>query len=59
MGNQKKLLSNIMLQNELESEAASFITTFKLVLQQASWVNTNFWLDHFTRESRHTRDLRT
>ena len=38
----KKLLSNIMLQNELESEAASFITTFKLVLQQASWVNTNF-----------------
>ena len=48
-----------MLQNELESEAASFITTIKLVLQQASWVNTNFWLDHFTRESRHTRDVRT
>ena len=31
--------------------------TFKPVLQQASWVNTNFWKDHFTRESRHTRDV--
>ena len=36
--------------------------TFKLVLQQvkvgASCVNTDFWLDKFTRKSRHTQDLR-
>ena len=32
--------------------------TFKPLFQQVSWVNTEFWLDNFTRESLHTRDIR-
>ena len=39
-----------------------FPASFKPVLQQiwfdASYMNTNFWLDNITRESRHTRELR-
>ena len=35
-----------------------FKQSIKPVLQQVSCVNTNFWLDNFTQESRHTRDLR-
>ena len=35
-------------------------TTFEdicLALKGKFWVNTNFWMDHFKRESRHTRDV--
>ena len=52
-----ELFSNIMLQNELESEVAGFIPTFKPVFEQVSCVNNKFWLDNFTRESLHTRNV--
>ena len=48
-----------VLQNELKSDVARF-TTHVLATDQvvASYVNTDFWLDKITRESRHSRELR-
>ena len=53
-----ELFTNIMLQNELKSEVARWSPIFKPVFQQVICLNTKFWLDNFTRESLHTRDIR-
>ena len=51
-----------VLQNELKSDVARFTTHVQTCLATnqvvANWVNTDFWLDKITPESRHTRELR-
>ena len=51
-----------LLRNEFESYVARFTSCIQnyFVTDQVvvSWVNTDFWLDKITRESRHTRELR-
>ena len=46
------------MQNVLKKDVAGFNICLATNQVVASFVNTDFWLDKITRESRHTRDLR-
>ena len=45
------------MQNVLKKDVARFNICLATNQVVASFVNTDFWLDKITRESRHTRDL--
>ena len=47
-----------MMQNVLKKDVARFNIYLATNQVVASCVNTDFWLDKITRESRHTRELR-
>ena len=46
------------MQNVLKKDVARFSICLATNQVVASFVNTDFWLDKITRESRHTRNLR-
>ena len=58
-GQRKRATCFALLQNELKSDVAHFTTQESNLSRSISGcVNTDFWLDKNTRDSRHTRGLR-